>query len=61
MHSQTDIPPCLVFWILVAVGAIGGIVWLLVAIPVAGTLPVLTGRVVAPLVRAWSGAEGTEE
>ena len=56
MHSQTDIPPILTLFAILVGGAIGGIFWILIAIPIIGALRVLVLRVVAPAVRAWSGA-----
>ena len=56
MHSQTDIPPILTLFAILVGGAIGGLFWVLIAIPTMGALRVLVLRVVAPAVRHWSGA-----
>ena len=56
MRSQTDIPPILTLFAILVGGAIGGIFWILIAIPTMGALRVLALRVVAPAVRHWSGA-----
>ena len=56
MHSQTDIPPILTLFAILVGGAIGGLFWILIAIPTIGALRVLALRVVAPAVRSWSGA-----
>ena len=56
MHSQTDIPPILTLFAILVGGAIGGLFWVLIAIPTIGALRVLVLRVVAPAVRHWSGS-----
>ena len=56
MRRQTDIPPILTLFALIAGSAVGGILYALIAIPLAGALRVLVLRVVAPAVRGWSGA-----
>ena len=56
MRSQSDIPALLVLFAVFAGGTVGGVLWALVAIPLAGALQVLVLRVVAPAVRRWSGA-----
>ncbi len=60
MHSQADIPPLLVILALFAGGSLGGVLGALVAIPLAGALRVLVLRLVAPAVRAWTGASACE-
>ena len=59
MSKQTDMPPLLVLFALLASGALAGILGAVVAIPLAGALRVLVLRVVAPAVRRWSGATET--
>lgn len=56
MHKQADIPPLLVLFALLAAGATGSILAVLIAIPLAGALRVVVLRVIAPAVRRWSGA-----
>ncbi len=60
MRSQTDIPPILTLLALLVGGALGGIFWALVAIPVAGALRVLVLHLVAPAIRRWTGAPGPD-
>jgi predicted PurR-regulated permease PerM len=57
MRQQTDIPPLLVIFALLAGGFVGGVLGAMVAIPIAGALRVLVLREVAPAVRRWTGAE----
>lgn len=57
MRSQTHVSQVLVIFALVAGAAIGGLLWAVVAIPLAGALRVLTLRVLAPWIRQWSGAD----
>jgi predicted PurR-regulated permease PerM len=56
MRQQTDMPPVLVLFALLAGGAAGSILGALVAIPLAGALRVIVLRVAAPALRRWSGA-----
>ncbi len=56
MRTQTDIPPLLVVLALFAGGSVGGLLRILIAVPLAGALRVFIQRVVAPAVRQWSGA-----
>lgn len=56
MSKQTEMPPLLVLFALLAGGAVAGILGAVVAIPLAGALRVLVIRVIAPAVRQWSGA-----
>lgn len=56
MRSQTDIDPFLILVALVLGGAAGGLLGVLIAIPLAGTLKVLTVRLVAPALRRRLGA-----
>lgn len=60
MRSQTDIPPLLVIFAIIAGFAIGGILGALVAIPLSGALRVLALRVALPIFRRWTGAETIE-
>ncbi len=56
MRAQSDIPSLLVLFAFAAGATVGGILGALVAIPLAGALRVLVVEVVAPAIRAWSGA-----
>ncbi len=56
MRSQTDIPPILTLFAVAVGGAIGGIFWVLIAIPAMGALRVLVLRVLAPAEREWVDA-----
>ncbi|HUG15087.1 MAG TPA: AI-2E family transporter [Thermomicrobiales bacterium] len=56
MSSQAHVPPLLVLFAIFVGGSIGGILGALIAIPLSGALRVLVIRVIAPAVRAWSGA-----
>ena len=56
VKQQANIPPLLVLFALVAAGATGSVLTVLIAIPLAGALRVLVLRVAAPAVRRWSGA-----
>lgn len=56
MRRQTDVPQTLVIFAVVAGGAIGGLLGVLVSIPLAAALRVLVVEVVVPVVRRWTGA-----
>lgn len=56
MKSQTHVPQALVIFALVAGAAVGGLLGVLVALPLAGALRVFVLEVVAPLVRRRMGA-----
>jgi predicted PurR-regulated permease PerM len=56
MRRQTEIPPVLLLFALLAGGSIGGVLGALVSIPLAGALRVLILELVAPGVRRWTGA-----
>ena len=60
MRRQADIPPLLTLFALFTGGSVGGILGALIAIPLAGALRVLVLRVIAPAVRRWTGADGTQ-
>ena len=60
VRQQTQIPPLLILFALLAGASIGGVLGVVVAIPLAGALQVLTLQVVAPGVRRWSGAHEPE-
>lgn len=51
MKRQTDLPQTLVLFAIVVGGALGGLVGILVSIPVAAALRVLVLRVIAPALR----------
>ena len=55
VKQQADIPPLLVLFALLAAGATGSILAVLIAIPLAGAARVVVLRVVAPEVRRWTG------
>lgn len=57
MRSQADIPPLLTQVALVTGAAVAGFIGALLAIPLLGGVYVLTLRVFAPAVRAWTGVE----
>ncbi len=61
MRSQTDISPLLVILALLLGNALGGLMGVLVAIPLAAALHVFVERVVAPGVKRWTGAEESED
>lgn len=52
MGKQTDVSPLLVLFAVLAGGATGSILGVLVAIPLVGILQVLIGRGLAPLIRS---------
>jgi putative heme transporter len=56
MRSQTAISPLLALLALSAGGAVGGLVGAIVAIPIAAALHVFVSQVVAPAIRARTGA-----
>lgn len=56
MRGQTDVPQTLVIFAIVAGGAIGGLLGVLVSIPLAAALRVFVLQVVVPVVRRWTGA-----
>lgn len=58
MKQQADIPPLLAVFAVFAGAWAGGALWAVIAIPLAGALRVLVVRVIAPLIRRWTGAEG---
>lgn len=60
MRSQTEIPPLLVLIALILGGSIGGLLGVLVAIPLAGAARVVMLRLVAPALRRWTGAPPPE-
>jgi predicted PurR-regulated permease PerM len=57
MRQQTDVPQTLVIFAVVAGGAIGGLLGVLVSIPLAAALRVFALEVVVPVVRRWTGAD----
>ena len=59
MRSQTDMPQTVVLFAVMAGGAIGGLLGILAALPLAAALRVLTLRLVVPVVRRWTGADAT--
>ncbi len=56
MKRQTGVPPLLAVFALFAGAYVAGVLWALIAIPLAGAVRVLTMRVGVPLVRGWTGA-----
>lgn len=56
MRRQTDIPQMLVLFAVLTGGAVGGLLGVVAAIPLVAALRVLALRVVAPVVRRWTGA-----
>lgn len=61
MHSQADISPVLSILALVVGGTLGGLLGALAAIPLAAALRVFVIRVVAPAIRARTGAPEPDE
>jgi predicted PurR-regulated permease PerM len=57
MRSQTQLPQTLVLFAIVVGGALGGLLGIVVAIPVAAALRVLVVDVLAPAERRWAAAE----
>jgi len=57
MRSQASIPPLLTLFALIAGAAFAGFIGALLAIPLLGGFYVIVLRVIAPAVRAWTGAE----
>jgi predicted PurR-regulated permease PerM len=55
MESQTRVPAALVLFAIVAGGAVGGLLGILVAVPTAAALRVLVVELIAPAQRRWSG------
>jgi predicted PurR-regulated permease PerM len=55
MESQTRVPAALVLFAIVAGGAVGGLLGILVAVPTAAALRVLIVELIAPAQRRWSG------
>lgn len=56
MRSQAAIPPLLTLFALVAGAAFAGFMGALLAIPLLGGFHVIVLRVIAPAIRAWTGA-----
>ncbi len=56
MRRATDIPQTLVIVAILAGAAVGGLLGLVVSIPLVAALLVFTRRVLAPVVRRWTGA-----
>lgn len=56
MKSQTDLPQVIVITALFAGGAVGGILGVLVAVPLAGAGMVLVEHLVSPAIRRWTAA-----
>lgn len=54
MNQQADVPPLLAIVAVIAGGTIGGILGVLVSIPLAGAIKVIVVDVVAPAIRRWS-------
>jgi predicted PurR-regulated permease PerM len=59
MHSQADVPPLIVLLAIFTGGAALGLLGAIVAIPFFGALRIFIIRVIAPMVREWSGADRT--
>lgn len=56
MRRQTDIPQTLVIFAILAGGAVGGLLGVVVSIPLVAALRVFVLEVVVPVVRRWTGA-----
>jgi len=61
MKSQTRVPQALVLFAIVVGGATGGLLGVLVAVPVAAALRVIVVEVIAPAQRRWSGITRPKE
>lgn len=57
MRRQTDMPQTVVLFAVLAGAAIGGLLGVLAAVPLAAGLRVLVVRLVVPAVRRWTGAD----
>lgn len=57
MHRETHVPQTLVLFAIVVGGALGGLVGIIVSIPMAAALRVLVIEVLAPAERRWSGID----
>jgi predicted PurR-regulated permease PerM len=57
MRSQTDIPQTVVLFAVMAGAAIGGLLGVLAAIPAAAAIRVFLVRVLAPVIKRWTGAD----
>jgi predicted PurR-regulated permease PerM len=60
MHKQANIPPLLAIFALSAGAWLGGALWALIAIPLAGALRVLVVQLIVPLVRSRTGSSDGE-
>lgn len=58
MHKQVNISPLMVIIAVFAGGAVGGIIGVIIAIPLTAALRVLVVRVIAPIIREKTGAAG---
>lgn len=56
MRRQTDMPQTVVLFAVLAGGAVGGLLGVLAAMPLAAGLRVLVLRLLVPAVRRWTGA-----
>jgi predicted PurR-regulated permease PerM len=57
MHRTASIPPPLGIFALMAGAAVGGPIVAITAIPLSGAIYVFALRVIAPLIRQWTGAD----
>lgn len=60
MRSQTDMPQTVVLFAVMAGAAVGGLLGVLVAVPLAAALRVLALRVLVPVIRRWTGADRSQ-
>ena len=56
MRKQAHVPPVLGVFAFFAAAA-GGILWALIAIPIAAVLRVVVLRAAPPAIRSWTGAD----
>jgi predicted PurR-regulated permease PerM len=61
MSSQTHLSQVMVIFAIFAGGAVGGLVGVMVAVPLVAALRVITVRIVMPAVRRWTGATSTDD
>jgi predicted PurR-regulated permease PerM len=61
MKEQADVPQFLVPIAILAGSGIGGVLGAIIAVPMVAALRVLLMRVIAPLIRRYTGAEAVEE
>lgn len=61
MKNQVDVPQFIVPIAILAGGAVGGVLGALIAVPLVAVLRVILLRVIAPLIRQYTGAEEPDD